>query len=703
MKQYYDRVQAPLAFHFFYRFIGLPLGFLTRVTELQELLTMTTDNNWLVTADIIFCLLSIGFILVCFIGFFGWKPYAWYGVMGYLCMQLIYLLAGGTACAILFPEMAGSFVGKIIGALISAPLMGIYYIKRKPLFFAPQDTSTYPCSVSYMDIPASSAVPVEAYEQEQGEENVQVRELASQTDSPDCGADAVEEQKKAEHAINAADKEKRVYSPYDVPDKKSRAATKWLVVALIVAFLIIVALCVVLFTRNNNKDKPEESDIIETVETGTEETQTAPMMNTEPAKEEKVENTDALAAAAGSVLYLEVYDEQGKCFGTATGFLVKDDTTLVTSYHVVRDACRIDAWTPDNQHLEANTILAYDKVADLVVLRCDAPAGKEPLTLADSDGVKQTMSVYAVGYPLGVANTISDGIISARYIDSYGNDTLQTTAAISNGNSGGPLLNEDGEVIGVICAYYVDGQNLNVAIASNTLRAMLEEDFQPVELSAWDKRPDKLSGCPHVYMEWIVEQEPTCTERGQGSRACRLCGEIQTKELPPAGHTEVVDPEKKPTCAASGLSEGRHCSVCGEVLVEQTAVAETGHTFSGGLCSVCGMREPGNLPVLNKDKLVGIWGKLHEGDENTEIEVFLFREDGMYARKYIPSTDGTTVFLEGGSYEIDGNTITFYPFMWEKDGVDYIGDSTAYKDTVRNISADYLYFEDRMVYVRIEE
>ena len=137
--------------------------------------------------------------------------------------------------------------------------------------------------------------------------------------------------------------------------------------------------------------------------------------------------------------------------------------------------------------------------------------------------------------------------------------------------------------------------------------------------------------------------------------------------------------------------------------MEQTAVAETGHTFSGGLCSVCGMREPGNLPVLNKDKLVGIWGKMHEGDENTEIEVFLFREDGMYAREYIPSTDGTTVFLEGGSYEIDGNTITFYPFMWEKDGVDYIGDSTAYKDTVRNISADYLYFEDRMVYVRIEE
>ena len=206
----------------------------------------------------------------------------------------------------------------------------------------------------------------------------------------------------------------------------------------------------------------------------------------EPEAEQQVD----IAAIAESVLYLEVYDKNGEIFASASGFLVNDQTTLVTNYHVIQDAYRLKAWTSDGTEMvEITKYLAYDEIADLAVLQCETGLSASPVSLADSDAVKQSEPVYAVGYPLGLANTLSDGIVSSRYEDAYGNDILQVTAAISEGNSGGPLLNRYGEVIGVICAYYIDGQNLNIAISSNTLRELLESAGEAVALEDWVDRP----------------------------------------------------------------------------------------------------------------------------------------------------------------------------------------------------------------------
>ncbi|MBR5536358.1 MAG: trypsin-like peptidase domain-containing protein [Clostridia bacterium] len=181
-----------------------------------------------------------------------------------------------------------------------------------------------------------------------------------------------------------------------------------------------------------------------------------------------------LAEIAENVLYLEVYDDTNTIIGSASGFLVNDGTTLVTNYHVIEDAYRIVAMTSDGyQKTEILSVVSYDDLADLAVLKCVSNPGVKPLTLADSDVVKQGDIVYAAGYPLGLANTLSDGIISSRYIDS-GMDTLQITAPISGGSSGGALLNGRGEVVGIICAYYEEAQNLNIAIAANELAYMLQ-------------------------------------------------------------------------------------------------------------------------------------------------------------------------------------------------------------------------------------
>lgn len=186
-----------------------------------------------------------------------------------------------------------------------------------------------------------------------------------------------------------------------------------------------------------------------------------------------------------SVLYLELYDDQDILVGTASGFLVNDHSTLVTNYHVMEDAYRIVAWTADGEHSVLVTrSLIYDKGADLAVLQCvDPMEWVEPLELMNSDEVNVGDSVYAVGYPLGLNNTISDGIVSSRYVDECGTEIIQTTAAISEGSSGGVLFHEGGGVAGVTCASYVEGQNLNLAISSNELADLLRQDHSVQSLT----------------------------------------------------------------------------------------------------------------------------------------------------------------------------------------------------------------------------
>lgn len=174
----------------------------------------------------------------------------------------------------------------------------------------------------------------------------------------------------------------------------------------------------------------------------------------------------SITDAADSVLYLEVCDDEDNVIATASGFVIEEGTTLVTNFHVIDGVHHIVAHMPDGEKsVEIRTVLAYDAYADLAILECEENIGVQPLIFGDPDAVKQGDTVYAVGYPLGLANTLSDGVISSRYLDEHNVDILQITAPISSGSSGGALLNEYGEVIGVICASYVDGQNMNIAIS----------------------------------------------------------------------------------------------------------------------------------------------------------------------------------------------------------------------------------------------
>ena len=91
--------------------------------------------------------------------------------------------------------------------------------------------------------------------------------------------------------------------------------------------------------------------------------------------------------------------------------------------------------------------------------------------------------------------------------------------------------------------------------------------------------PEILPALGHKYAEWFVSVDATCTAEGEEKRECERCAEVETKVIAALGHTEVIDAAMEATCIASGLTEGKHCSVCETVLVAQEIVSPLGHTF----------------------------------------------------------------------------------------------------------------------------
>ena len=153
----------------------------------------------------------------------------------------------------------------------------------------------------------------------------------------------------------------------------------------------------------------------------------------------------------GSVVSIVTVTPSGKASGT--GIIMSEDGYVITNHHVIESAQAVSVLTSDNQEYAAS-VVGSDETSDLAVLKVEAE-GLQAAEFGDSSVLQVGDSVAAIGDPLGTAlrGTMTDGIISAINRDLTVNDRtmslIQTNAALNNGNSGGPLINCYGQVIGI--------------------------------------------------------------------------------------------------------------------------------------------------------------------------------------------------------------------------------------------------------------
>lgn len=163
--------------------------------------------------------------------------------------------------------------------------------------------------------------------------------------------------------------------------------------------------------------------------------------------------------------------------GTGTGFIIDEAGLVVTNEHVIRNADRIRVRLADGRERKA-TVQGTDTATDIALLKIEAE-DLSVLAFGDSDHVRVGDSVIAIGNPLEYEHSVTAGIVSAKGRKVYGDqpfeDFIQTDAAINRGNSGGPLLNKAGQVIGVNTVIRVDSRGISFAVPSNVVRRVVEQ------------------------------------------------------------------------------------------------------------------------------------------------------------------------------------------------------------------------------------
>lgn len=170
-----------------------------------------------------------------------------------------------------------------------------------------------------------------------------------------------------------------------------------------------------------------------------------------------------------SVVMIEVYDTSGDLFATGSGFCVYKKNWIATNFYVIEGAKSIKVITDSHQELYVDNIVFFNKERDIAVL--SIKGSLKPLELGDGSSIKIKDSITAIGSPKGELNTVSEGIISN--VDDK--DRIRISAPISHGSSGGVLLNQENEVIGITNAGYDDAQNLNFAINISILENLYDQ------------------------------------------------------------------------------------------------------------------------------------------------------------------------------------------------------------------------------------
>ncbi|HEY4334746.1 MAG TPA: trypsin-like peptidase domain-containing protein [Puia sp.] len=246
--------------------------------------------------------------------------------------------------------------------------------------------------------------------------------------------------------------------------------------------------------------------------------------------------TGVVGQAAEAVVHIQVRKpaepgrgrqrEQGLVSASGSGFIISTDGFVVTNHHVIEGAREIRVSLSDGRMVNAE-LKGADPSTDIAVLKIDV-SGLKSLSFADSESLQPGQIAIAIGNPLGLQHTVTAGVVSAlgrtlrasngRLID----DIIQTDASLNPGNSGGPLVNSLGQVIGVNTATIASAQGLCFAVSSNLAafvagklimegrvkRAYLGIAGQLVSLTGRIVAANRLDKSTGVYIYEVVPDQP---------------------------------------------------------------------------------------------------------------------------------------------------------------------------------------------------
>ena len=255
-------------------------------------------------------------------------------------------------------------------------------------------------------------------------------------------------------------------------------------------------------------------------------------------------------ASKNAVTYIVADTPQGQA--TGSGFIVSKDGLIVTNDHVVDGASQVQVKIGTSDKAQAATVVGADPSRDLALLKVDAGNNLPTLSLGDSSSVSVGDPTYAIGNPFGLDHTLTTGIVSALQRSLKAPDgatisgAIQTDAALNPGNSGGALINADGQVIGVNSQIQTGSSSgaeagnvgIGFAIPSNTVKTFISEakagklepqqqqqQEQQQQTSPWDQSqgqqvdPNQQQVDPNQQQADPNQQQvdPNSQDQGQGS------------------------------------------------------------------------------------------------------------------------------------------------------------------------------------------
>jgi hypothetical protein len=244
------------------------------------------------------------------------------------------------------------------------------------------------------------------------------------------------------------------------------------------AFVAILAVVMVIGFSRSSTTHPQSVVATSVAPSNSAEAGTRPSPLSPPPPQ-KLTTAQIADRATPSVVIVENFNEDGEKSGQGSGYVFSSDGIVITNYHVIRGAKSLSVRIPGQEPYRIDSVVGYEIDHDVAALQLTGSSLPALLTeTVEEPNVGDR--VVAIGAPLGLESTVSEGIVSA--LRNAGTmHIIQTTASISPGSSGGPLLNEYGKVIGLTTSTVRDGQSLNFVVSAKHISELLSRR-QPMSL-----------------------------------------------------------------------------------------------------------------------------------------------------------------------------------------------------------------------------